>query len=70
MPKRQEEINQLLADEYRAQAELDRIHTRLDVLLGSVAVEAVQSEPPRYRAYGNLIVLRARSERPEGNDIA
>lgn len=65
MSERQDEINQLLADEYKAQAELDRIHARLDILLGGVAVQA-STEPPRYRAYGNLIVLRATPDKPDG----
>jgi len=69
MPKRPEEINQLIADEYRVQAELDRIHSRLEQLLGEVAVGQI-TEPPRYRAYGNLIVLRAQSDRPEGDTPA
>ncbi len=69
MPKRPEEINQLLADEYRVQAELDRIHARLDQLLGSVATGQTV-EPPRYRAYGNLIVLRAQPDQQEGDSPA
>jgi hypothetical protein len=70
MTERRDEINQLLADEYRVQAELDGIHSRLDQLLGGVAVEASASEPPKYRAYGNLIVLRAQSDRPEPDGAA
>ncbi len=65
MTERRDEINQLLADEYRLQAELDKVHARLDTLLGSVAVQA-SAEPPRYRAYGNLIVLRAQPDKPDG----
>lgn len=65
MPGRRTEIDKLLEQEYRLQAELDTIHSQLDALLGSVAVEAA-SEPPRYRAYGNLIVLRAQPDTPNG----
>lgn len=59
MTERRPEIDTLLTEEYRLQAELDNVHARLDILLGGVAV-ADTIEPPRYRVYGNLIVLTPR----------
>lgn len=65
MTERRPEIDTLLTEEYRLQAELDTVHARLDILLGGVAI-ADTIATPRYRKYGNLLVLTPRANMPEG----
>lgn len=50
MPRRnQEEIDFLMEHEYALQAELDRVHARLELLLGQEAVAKVVKLPrPRH----------------------
>jgi hypothetical protein len=44
-PEKREEIDWLLEHEYALQAQLDRVHTRLELLLGTVVVEREVDTP-------------------------
>lgn len=69
MSERRDEIDFFMETEYSLTAQLERVRGRLEDLLGPVAVEQVV-EPPKYRAYGNVLVLRAVPDQPDGGGAA
>lgn len=71
MSERRDEIDFLMETEYALTSQLERVQSRLTELLEDAGAfpylePQTPSEPPKYRAYGNVLVLRARSDGPDG----